>query len=216
MTLPSFPNRRAAGQALARLVLHYRDVPDLLVLGLPRGGVPVAFEVAKTLGTTLDVLLVRKLGYPGHPELAMGAIASGNIMILNPSIAALGDIRQPEIDAVIRHERAELQRRELAYRGKSPPLALAGAHVLLVDDGLATGATMEAAIRAVRKQGPAHIGVAVPVSSTEAAARINALADEFLALIMSDDFGAVGQFFDDFGQTSDSEVCELLTKAAHR
>ncbi len=212
----SFPNRRAAGQALARLVLHYRHVPDLLVLGLPRGGVPVAFEVARTLAAPLDVLLVRKLGYPGHPELAMGAIASGNIMILNPSITALGGIRQPEIDAVIRHERAELQRREQVYRGQSAPLALTGAHVLLVDDGLATGATMEAAIRAVRNQAPAHLGVAVPVSPTEAAARINALADEFVALIMSDDFGSVGQFYDDFGQTSDSEVCELLAKAAGR
>ncbi|GHA17481.1 phosphoribosyltransferase [Oceanisphaera arctica] len=214
--MSSFTNRRAAGQALARLVLHYRDEPDLQVLGLPRGGVPVAFEVAKALGAPLDVLLVRKLGYPGHPELAMGAIASGNIMILNPSITAIGGIRQPEIDAVIRHERAELQRRELAYRGQAAPLALAGAHVLLVDDGLATGATMEAAIRAVRKQGAAHIGAAVPVGSTEAAARINALADELTALIVSDDFGSVGQFYDDFGQTVDSEVCELLAKAAGR
>ncbi|MBM7454268.1 putative phosphoribosyl transferase [Oceanisphaera litoralis] len=216
MKLSSFPNRRAAGQALARLVLHYRDVPDLQVLGLPRGGVPVAFEVAKALGAPLDVLLVRKLGYPGHPELAMGAIASGDIMILNPGITRYADIGQSDIDAVIRREQAELQRREQLYRGQSAPLALAGAHVLLVDDGLATGATMEAAIRAVRKQAPAHIGVAVPVGSTEAAARINALADEFIALIMSDDFGSVGQFYDDFGQTSDSEVCELLARAARR
>lgn len=214
--MSSFPNRRAAGQALARLVLHYRDVPDLQVLGLPRGGVPVAFEVAKALGAPLDVLLVRKLGYPGHPELAMGAIASGDIMILNPGITRYADIGQSDIDAVIRREQAELQRREQLYRGQSAPLALAGAHVLLVDDGLATGATMEAAIRAVRKQAPAHIGVAVPVGSTEAAARINALADEFIALIMSDDFGSVGQFYDDFGQTSDSEVCELLARAARR
>ena len=213
--MSSFSNRRAAGQALARLMQHYRHLPDLLVLGLPRGGVPVAFEVALALAAPLDVLLVRKLGYPGHPELAMGAIASGNIMIFNPSITALGHIRQSEIDAVIRHERAELQRRELTYRGSSPPLALAGAHVLLVDDGLATGATMEAAIRAVRKQAPAHIGVAVPVSSTEAAVRIKALADELVALIISDDLGSVGQFYDDFGQTSDSEVCALLAKAAH-
>lgn len=213
--MSSFPNRRAAGQALARLVQHYRDQPDLLVLGLPRGGVPVAFEVALALAAPLDVLLVRKLGYPGHPELAMGAIASGNIMIFNPSITALGHIRQSDIDAVVRHERAELQRRERVYRGSSPPLALAGAHVLLVDDGLATGATMEAAIRAVRNQAPAHIGVAVPVSSTEAAVRIKALADEVVALIVSDDLGSVGQFYDDFGQTSDGEVCALLAKAAH-
>ncbi|WP_298722306.1 phosphoribosyltransferase [uncultured Oceanisphaera sp.] len=214
--MSSFPNRRAAGQALARLVLHYRNQPGLLVLGLPRGGVPVAFEVALALAAPLDVLLVRKLGYPGQPELAMGAIASGNIMIFNPAISALGDIKQSDIDAVIQHERAELQRRELAYRGTSAPLALAGAHVLLVDDGLATGATMEAAIRAVRKQAPAHIGVAVPVSSTEAAVRINALADELVALITSDDLGSVGQFFDDFGQTRDEEVRELLTRAACR
>ncbi|GAA3721490.1 phosphoribosyltransferase [Oceanisphaera sediminis] len=213
--MSSFPNRRAAGQALARLVLHYRNQPGLLVLGLPRGGVPVAFEVALALAAPLDVLLVRKLGYPGQPELAMGAIASGNIMIFNPAISALGDIKQSDMDAVIQHERAELQRRELAYRGSSPPLALAGAHVLLVDDGLATGATMEAAIRAVRNQAPAHIGVAVPVSSTEAAVRINALADELVALITSDDLGSVGQFFDDFGQTRDEEVRELLTRAAH-
>lgn len=213
--MSSFPNRRAAGQALARLVQHYRDLPDLLVLGLPRGGVPVAFEVALALAAPLDVLLVRKLGYPGHPELAMGAIASGNIMIFNPAITALGGIKQSEVNAVIQRERAELQRRELAYRGSSPPLALAGAHVLLVDDGLATGATMEAAIRAVRNQAPAHIGVAVPVSSTEAAVRIKALADEIVTLIISDDLGSVGQFFDDFGQTSDSEVCALLAKAAY-
>ncbi len=211
--MQTFQDRRAAGQKLAGLVRHYQDLPALLVLGLPRGGVPVAFEVAQALHAPLDVLLVRKLGYPGHPELAMGAIATGDILVLNQEIARHGGIDQPPLDAVLRREQKELHRRELTYRGQAAPLALAGATVLLVDDGLATGATMEAAIQAVRSQGPAHLGVAVPVSSTEAAARATALVDEFTALVVSDNLGSVGQFYDDFSQTSDREVCMLLARA---
>ncbi|WP_217645560.1 phosphoribosyltransferase [Oceanisphaera psychrotolerans] len=211
--MQSFQDRRAAGQRLAGLVRHYRELPALLVLGLPRGGVPVAFEVAQALHAPLDVLLVRKLGYPGHPELAMGAIATGDILVLNQEIVRHGGIDQPPRDAVLRREQKELHRRELIYRGQAAPLALAGATVLLVDDGLATGATMEAAIRAVRSQGPAHLGVAVPVSSAEAAARATALVDEFTALVVSDNLGSVGQFYDDFSQTSDREVCMLLAQA---
>ncbi len=211
--MQTFQDRRAAGQKLAGLVRHYQDLPALLVLGLPRGGVPVAFEVAQALHAPLDVLLVRKLGYPGHPELAMGAIATGDILVLNQEIVRHGGIDQPPLDAVLRREQKELHRRELTYRGQAAPLALAEATVLLVDDGLATGATMEAAIRAVRSQGPAHLGVAVPVSSTEAAARATALVDEFTALVVSDNLGSVGQFYDDFSQTSDREVCMLLARA---
>ncbi|ATG73402.1 hypothetical protein AN401_05600 [Zobellella denitrificans] len=207
-----FLHRRAAGQALARALRHYRGRPDLLVLGLPRGGVPVAFEVAKDLGAPLDVLLVRKLGHPHHEELAMGAIASGDILVWNPEIR--GRLEQERIEAVLRRERAELERREHAYRGDAPPLALAGATVLLVDDGLATGATMEAAVRAVKSRRPARLVVAVPVSSTEAAARIRALADEFVALLVSPAFGSVGQYYLDFGQTEDQEVRDLLAEAA--
>ncbi|MBL1378480.1 phosphoribosyltransferase [Zobellella iuensis] len=209
-----FLHRRAAGQALARALQHYQGHPGLLVLGLPRGGVPVAYEVAKALGAPLDVLLVRKLGHPHHEELAMGAIASGDILVWNPKILGAGGIDQAQIERVIRRERAELERREQAYRGATPPLALTGATVLLVDDGLATGATMEAAVRAVKSQRPARLVVAVPVSSLEARARIRALADEFVALLASAEFGSVGQYYLDFGQTEDQEVRELLAAAA--
>lgn len=209
-----FRHRRAAGAALARALRHYRGRPGLLVLGLPRGGVPVAFEVALALHAPLDVLLVRKLGHPHHEELAMGAIASGDILVWNPEI--VGQLEPERIQAVLRRERAELERREQAYRGHAPPLALAGASVLLVDDGLATGATMEAAVRAVKSRRPARLVVAVPVGSTEAAARIRALADEFVALRVSPAFGSVGQYYLDFGQTEDQEVRDLLAEAAAR
>lgn len=212
--MPPFLHRRAAGQALAGLVQPLRDRPRLLVLGLPRGGVPVAYEVARALNAPLDVLLVRKLGHPHHEELAMGAIASGDILVWNPEILGAGGISQAQIDRVLRRERAELERRERTYRGEAPPLALTGATVLLVDDGLATGATMEAAVRAVKSQRPGYLVVAVPVCSTEAAARIHALVDDFIALRTSDQFGSVGQFYLDFGQTEDREVRELLAASA--
>ncbi|WP_375057864.1 phosphoribosyltransferase [Zobellella sp. DQSA1] len=213
-TVSPFHHRRAAGRALAKALQHYKDHPGLLVLGLPRGGVPVAYEVAKALAAPLDVLLVRKLGHPHHEELAMGAIASGDILVWNPDIVGAGGIDQAQIDRVIRRERTELQRREQVYRGEAPPLALTGVTVLLVDDGLATGATMEAAVRAVKSRLPARLVVAVPVSSSEARSRIRGLVDEFVALLVSPEFGSVGQYYLDFGQTEDREVRELLAAAA--
>jgi len=209
-----FRDRREAGRALASELRDYANRPDVLVLALPRGGVPVAFEVARALHAPLDVFLVRKLGLPGHEELAMGAIASGGVRVLNDDVVSALRLSPAEIDAVAAQEQRELERRERQYRDDRPPPDLRGRTVILVDDGLATGATMRAAVAALRRQGPARIVVAVPVGAAETCRDFGAEADEVVCARMPQPFYAVGLWYGDFSQTSDEEVRELLALAA--
>lgn len=208
-----FRHRSAAGRVLAARVAHYADRPDVLVLGLPRGGVPVAYEVAQALGAPLDVFLVRKLGAPGHEELAMGAVASGGVRVLNERVVRGLDIADAVIDAVAAREEQELRRRERVYRGDRPPPDVRGRTVILVDDGLATGATMLAAIRALRLQAPARIVVAVPTGSPDTCEQLRGESDEVICAITPQPFSAVGLWYDDFAQTSDDEVRALLARS---
>jgi predicted phosphoribosyltransferase len=205
-----FRNRAEAGRILAKKLAAYEDRPGVLVLALPRGGVPVAFEVARSLHAPLDVFLVRKLGVPGHRELAMGAIASGGVRVLNDDVVKGLHIPTDVIDAVAEAEGRELDRREQTYRAGRPPLDLRGKIVLLIDDGLATGATMRAAVAAVRAQGPARVVVAVPVAAAETCEELRVEADEVVCAQMPDPFYAVGLWYRDFSQTTDDEVRELL------
>jgi len=208
----AFQDREQAGLRLADALAAWRGLPDLIVLALPRGGVPVAAVVARELHAPLDILVVRKLGHPGQEEYAMGAIASGGVRVR----AEPGDwpVSASVLDQIVRREQAELQRRERAYRGDRPPPSLVGRPVLLVDDGLATGATMSAAVQAVRAQAPSRIGVAVPVASREAVAAVGALADEVICPVVPEDFRAVGIWYRNFDQTSDEEVKALLGRGA--
>ncbi|GAO72919.1 acetate kinase [Comamonas sp. E6] len=194
----------------------WREQADVLVLALPRGGVPVAYEVASALALRLDLMLVRKLGTPGHKEMAMGAIASGGVRVLNDDLIRGLYISPAAIDAVAQQEVLELRRRDLAYRGKRPAPAVTGQRVILVDDGLATGATMRAAIAAVRLQSPAHIAVAVPVAPVETLAMLRPLVDQLICLLTPAPFFSVGQWYRDFAQTTDEEVKTLLSKAWRR
>ena len=205
-----FADRRDAGKALAAQLAQYKGRDDVVVLALPRGGVPVAYEVASALGAPLDVFLVRKLGLPGHRELAMGAIASGGVRVLNEDVVGWYGIPDSTIDQVAREEEAELERRERAYREGRVLLPLANRIVLLVDDGLATGSSMKAAVKAVRAQGPARVVVAVPVGARETCRELGELADEVACARMPEPFSAVGQWYRDFSQTTDAEVRELL------
>jgi predicted phosphoribosyltransferase len=184
------------------------------VLGLPRGGVPVAYEVARRLGAPLDVFVVRKLGVPGHEELAFGAIAPGGVRVLAEDLLARLDMPSEWIEAIDARERRELERRERVYRGERPPPALAGRVVVLVDDGLATGATMLAAVRAVREQGPARVVVAVPVADPDVCERLGSIADEVVCVSTPRPMMAVGAWYEDFAQISDDEVRELLARAS--
>lgn len=207
-----FADRREAGRLLALELEAMAGQPRLAVLGIPRGGVPVAFEIARALGAPLDVLIVRKLGLPEQPELAMGAIASGGARVLNPDVTRYAS---PEVvEAVTAVERAELERREQAYRGGGPGVHLAGRPVVLVDDGLATGASMKVAIAALRERAPDSITVAVPVAPTSTAAEVEAMVERFTCLVRSDVFFGVGQWYRDFSPTSDDEVRALLAEAA--
>jgi predicted phosphoribosyltransferase len=205
-----FLNRAEAGQRLAEKLDAYRGRDNAIVLGLPRGGVPVAYEVARQLGLPLDVFVVRKLGVPGYEELAMGAIASGNVSVLNEDVMRA----LPDSDAILEmvkaQEKIELQRRETSYRQDRPAPDLRGRVVILVDDGVATGATMRAAAAALRKQGVAKIVVAVPVGAPETCREIAAEVDETICAAMPASFHGVGQFYEDFSQTTDEEVRELL------
>jgi len=215
MTQPRLPfaDRRDGGRQLAARLEHYRGRPDLLVLALPRGGVAVGFEVAHALQAPLDVFVVRKLGLPGHEEYAMGAIASGGVRVMNP---LPGLTVAPEaIARVVAREQAELVRRELLYRGGSPAVAVRGRTVIVVDDGLATGSTMRAAVLAIRQQHPARLVVAVPVGAAETCAMLGQDADEVVCAAMPSPFHAVGLWYRDFPQASDGEVRELLDEA-HR
>ena len=205
-----FRDRREAGQRLAGLLSSYAKRDDVVVLGLPRGGVPVAFEVARTLEAPLDVFLVRKLGAPGHPEFAIGAIATGGVQVLSHD--AIADLRIPAalLEQVAERERVELQRRDKAYHVDRPQIALRGKTVIVVDDGLATGSTMEAAVIALREHHPSRIVVAAPVGAVESCHRLRAVADEVVCLQTPDPFNAVGVWYQFFDQTTDAEVVELL------
>jgi putative phosphoribosyl transferase len=208
-----FANRTEAGRRLAESLGAYKEHPDAIVLGLPRGGVPVAYEVARQLGLALDVFVVRKLGVPGYEELAMGAIASGNVSVLNEDVIRALPNPEAMIDMVMAQEKLELARRETLYRQDRPSPSLRGRIVILVDDGLATGATMRAAAAALRKQEAARIIVAVPVGAPETCQELATEVDEMVCAIMPAVFHGVGQFYEDFSQTSDVEVRELLAMA---
>jgi predicted phosphoribosyltransferase len=205
-----FQDRADAGRQLAALLVQYLDRTDLLVLGLPRGGVPVAFEVAAALGVPLDVCLVRKLGVPGHAELAMGAIASGGVEILNEELIRELRIPRALVEQVAAREQQELERRDRQFRARRPPVNVRGRAVLLVDDGLATGSTMEAALAALRRQDPARLVVAVPVGARETCDRLRRVADDVVCVLTPERFEAVGLWYEDFSQTSDEEVTRLL------
>ena len=207
-----FRDRRDAGRLLAEKLAAYATRPDVLVLALPRGGVPVAYEVAHRLGAPLDVFVVRKLGVPGHEELAMGAVATGGVRVLNDQLVEQLGIPDHMIDGVAARERQELARRERLYRGGRRPPDVRGRTVILVDDGLATGATMYAAIEALRKQNPGRIVVAVPTASPETCEEMKAKADHVICAITPDPFQAVGRWYQDFSQTSDEEVADLLAR----
>ncbi|MEH2249848.1 phosphoribosyltransferase [Nostoc sp.] len=209
-----FKDRRFAGQVLAKELAAYANRPDILVLGLPRGGVPVAFEVAKALNAPLDILVVRKLGVPDQEELAMGAIASGGVRIVNKYIINLVKISDEVIARVAVQEERELERRERLYSGNRPLRDLQGRRVILVDDGLATGATMWAAIVAVRKQQPAQIVIAVPVAASETCQELETEVDKIVCVSTPNPFYSVGLWYEDFPQTTDEEVRNLLAKAA--
>jgi putative phosphoribosyl transferase len=205
-----FANRREAGAELARKLEHFAHRNDVVVLALPRGGVPVAYEVARALGAPLDVFLVRKLGLPGHRELAMGAIASGGVRVLNDDVVRWYRVPGAIIDEAAREEQAELERRERVYREGRPALDLDGRIVLLIDDGLATGSTMKAAVQAVRARGPSRIVVAVPVAAPDTCRDFRRIADEIVCARVPEHFSAVGQWYHDFSQTTDEEVRQLL------
>lgn len=212
-TRTGFRDRKDAGQRLAEDLKEYASQDDVLVLGLPRGGVPVAFEVARELDAPLDVFLVRKLGVPTQPELAMGAIASGGVRILNEDVVAQLGITEDAIARVAADEQEELERRERAYRGDRPEPQLDGRTVLLVDDGLATGSTMRAAVAAVRAGNPAELVVAVPVAAPETCDAFRDSVDAVVCSITPEPFRSVGTWYEEFSQTTDEEVRSLLERA---
>lgn len=212
MRLP-IEDRATAGQALAKALATYADRGDVIVLALPRGGVPVAYEVAQALNASLDLMLVRKLGTPGQEELAMGAIATGGARVLNQDIVRGLSISEETINHVAAREQRELDRRQRAYRGERPLPVIAGQIVILVDDGLATGATMRAAIAALRQQHPARIIVAVPVAPPDTVEQLRHEVDEVVCLATPEPFIAIGRWYRAFTQTSDDEVQDILSRA---
>ena len=206
----AFRDRREAGRTLATRLQKYAGRNDVIVLALPRGGVPVAFEVAEALGAPLDLFLVRKLGTPGHRELAMGAIASGGVRVMNLEVVRWYGISSEAIEMVAREEQQELERRESAYREGRPAAPVTDRIVILIDDGLATGSTMRAAVEAVKQRKPAKVVVAVPVGARETCEELSGAADEVICARMPEPFSAVGQWYLVFDQTTDEEVGELL------
>jgi predicted phosphoribosyltransferase len=209
-----FADRTDAGRQLAEQLAIYAGRPDVVVLALPRGGVPVAFEVAQALQAPLDVFLVRKLGVPGHEELAMGAIASGGVRVLNEDVVATLRIPQEALDEAAGAEAQELERREAAYRDGRPAPSVRNRITILIDDGLATGSSMRAAVIALRQLGPKKIVVAVPVAAADTCASVKELVDEVVCLRTPRPFYAVGTWYEDFSQTTDDQVRELLAHAA--
>jgi predicted phosphoribosyltransferase len=209
-----FRDREHAGRLLGEALTKYADREDVIVLGLPRGGVPVAYEVAKILGVPLDVLVVRKLGLPGWEELAMGAIASGGIRVLNESVVKGSRVSPERIEKAVAEEMEELHRREMAYRGHMDAPIVEGKAVILVDDGIATGSTIRAAVSALRQQHPASITIAVPTAAPDTCRMLESLVDELVVLTEPANFQAVGQWYEDFSQTRDDEVKRLLTEAS--
>lgn len=210
---PRFLDRYDAGRRLAAALSRYADQPDLLILGLPRGGVPVAYEVARALRALLDVFLVRKLGFPGHEELAMGAIASGGVRILDRQLIQMYGVPAEVIERVTAAERHEMERRERLYRGGRPPPDVRGRTVILIDDGLATGSTMRAAVEALREEGVRKIVVAVPVAPLDTCEALREEVDDIVCALTPEPFRAVGIWYADFGETSDDEVRDLLARA---
>ncbi len=208
-----FKNRRDAGMQLARHLKEYRERPDVLVLALPRGGVPVGFEVAHALDAPLDVFVVRKLGVPGHEELAMGAVASGGVRVLNEEILAALDIEEETLARVAAEEERELARRERTYRGERSMPEIRDHTIILVDDGLATGSTMKAAATALRSEDPKRIVAAVPVAAAEACDALRAEVDEIICVLTPQPFFAIGLWYEEFVQTTDEEVRRLLAEA---
>jgi len=213
-----FRDRREAGRHLAARLVEYADRPDVIVLALPRGGVPVAYEIAEAIGAPLDVFVVRKLGVPWHEELAMGAIATGGVSVLNADVISYLDISDEIIKEVTERERRELERRERLYRGERPAPDLVGRTIILVDDGLATGSTMRAAVTAVREHRPARVVVAVPVAAHATSESFNDVADGVVCVcgMTPEPFYAVGLWYDDFSQTTDEEARELLEQSERR
>ena len=208
-----FQDRRHAGRVLAAALSRYRGRGDLVVLALPRGGVPVAYEVAKQLSAPLDVFVVRKLGVPGYEELAMGAIASGGVLVLNQDVVNQLGLSQGVIDAVASKEREELARRERLYRGDRPPVEVRGRTVILVDDGLATGSTMRAAVAGLKARGPSGIVIGVPIAVPSTCEELASEVDDIVCAVTPEPFYAVGLWYSDFSQTTDEEVRELLEAA---
>jgi predicted phosphoribosyltransferase len=212
---PRFTNRIDAGSQLGLVLSEYADRADTLVLGLPRGGVPVAFEVARALNAPLDVFIVRKLGVPGHEEVAMGAIATGGAILIDDTVVRELRIRDSQIDAVIEAEQRELERRERQFRGDRPPPDIAGRTVIIVDDGLATGASMRVAVAALRQEHPGRIVVAVPIAPPDTCVALSREADDVVCAVTPEPFYAVGLWYEDFNQTTDEEVHDLLERARH-
>lgn len=208
-----FRDRTEAGQLLAKNLTNYANRQDVLILALPRGGVPVAFEVAKTLHVPMDVFIVRKLGVPSHTELAMGAIASGGVCFLDEEIIRSFDVSPEAIDLVMEHEKKELERREKLYRKNLPEPNFRDRTIIFVDDGLATGSTMRAAVMALKPHEPKRIVVAVPVAATESFSQFGAEVDEVVSVILPERLWAIGHWYDNFSQTTDEEVCSLLEQA---
>jgi putative phosphoribosyl transferase len=214
--ITKFRDRAHAGRLLAKKLSKYTHHKDVLILGLPRGGVPVGFEVANALNAPLDIFLVRKLGVPGEEELAMGAIATGGVRVLNEEIIGHAGISAQVIEAVSAREQDELRRRELAYRGHAPPPRISGKTIILVDDGIATGSTMRAAIAALRQQCPSKLVIAVPTAAPSSGDELRTIADEVVAVMMPEPFYAVGQWYATFSQTSDEKVRQLLELSRNR
>lgn len=216
MVQPRFRDRLDAGRQLAGKLRRYSDQADLLVLALPRGGVPVGYEVAQALHAPLDIFMVRKLGVPGHEELAMGAIATGGVRVLNDEVIRMLRISQPTIEAVAAQEQEELERREREYRGERSPPDVEGRTVVLVDDGLATGSTMLAAAKALREEGAERLVVAVPVAPPQTCEALQSEVDEVVCAVTPHPFYGVGMWYEDFTQTTDEEVRDLLSRASRK